>query len=111
MATTLFQKMKKALKSGELDSDVKGDVVMESLEVISGSPHRVGLGFSGILDAAERVLKLVCQTWQPLVRNSKSEDEFDRKFRTLCINACQAERRNRAMSHPFNPYAIPDRWD
>ena len=106
---TLFQDFQKSLKKGELDKNVKGDVVVKCLEIIGASPYKVGLSSNGIINASKIAFDLICQTWKQLVQGSKNEDEFNKKLEILCINACQKERRNTGfLNLPMGGYIGTD---
>jgi hypothetical protein len=95
MATTLLQKLKDALKDDDLNSDVKGDVLVEIITIIAtNNCCSIGLGYENKLDAAERALKLFLAGWKRLVGQTDSVDALHRKLKVLCLNACQIERRN-----------------
>lgn len=95
MATTLLQKLKDALKDDYLNSDVRGDVLVEIIKIIAtNNCCSMGLGYDSKLDAAERALKLFLAGWKSLVEQTDSVDALHSKLKVLCLNACQIERRN-----------------
>lgn len=94
MQTTLLGKLKNALAEGELNSDVRGDVLVKMLNIITDNDScKLGLGTDQLLDAAEYALKLFLVGWKNFVTNANNEAELHRKLYVLCLNACQIERR------------------
>ena len=117
METTLLQKLKNALADGEINEDVRGDVLAEMVIIIAtNNSCSIGLNFEKKLDAAERALKLFLVGWEKMVSETDNMWDFRRKMTTLCLNACQIERRN-SRGICDAPMGVrmgdnfPDTWD
>ena len=93
--------MKDALATGELDSDVKGDVVFEMFQIVAkNNSCKMGLDRDQWIDAVEYAFRLFLVGWKNIVEKvnnealtSSSSAEFHKKLYVLCLNACQIERR------------------
>lgn len=96
METTLLEKLKKYLAAGELDGDVKGDVVVEMLKIIANDYScYIGLSADNKIDAAEYAFELFLVSWEKMVKETDNWNDLRRKLRLLCLNACQIQRRKR----------------
>lgn len=94
MQTTLLGKLKDALATGELDSDVKGDVVFEMFQIVAkNNSCKMGLDRDQWIDAVEYAFRLFLVGWKNIVEKVNNEAEFHKKLYVLCLNACQIERR------------------
>ncbi len=96
MARSLYQKLLQDLyfKDGELSKGVKEDVVALILDIMTkneGCYQR--LTINDLPDATERAYILFLIGWKNMVRESDNMWDFRRKMTTLCLNACQIERR------------------
>ncbi len=98
METTLLEDLKKALAvGGELDDDIKDDVMFEMLKFIANDDScKDGLGEDQLRDAADYAFNVFLVSWMNIVEKVNNEDEFNNKLKKLCLNACQNERR---MAH------------
>lgn len=100
METTLLQNLKNALADGELNEDLRGDVLFEMLTIIdTNNSCNIRLDYESKLDAAERALKLFLVGWKKMVREADNMWDLRRKMTKLCLNACQIERRNSCGIH------------
>ena len=115
MATTLLQKLKDALNDGELNGDVKGNVLVEMLKIIADNRCcSVGLGLDDKLDAADRALKLFLAELKSIAEKTDTMDALHRMLEVLCINACQIERRKTIHGVPMGVRMgdnFPDTWE
>ena len=119
MARSLYQKLLKDLhyNDGELSKGVKEEVVALILDIMARNEScNQRLTINDVPNAAERAYTLFLIGWKRMVRESDNMWDFRRKMTTLCLNACQIERR-RTIGVYDAPMGVrmgdnfPDTWE
>lgn len=82
--------MKKALAVGELDSDLKDDVMFEMLKFIANDDCcKNELEEDQLRDAADYAFNVFLVSWRNIVKKVNNEDEFYGRLKNICLSACQ----------------------
>ena len=112
MARSLYQKLLKALYgTGTLSEKLIAEVSLKCLEIISSNDScKVALGSASVEDAVDYAKRLFLIGWKKMVKEASGMVDLRRKLTTLCINACQVQRRRswEPLNLPMGGYVGTD---
>lgn len=112
MARSLYQKLLKALYgTGTLSEKLIAEVSLKCLEIISSNEScKVALGSASVEDAVDYAKRLFLIGWKRMVKEASGMVDLRRKLTTLCINACQVQRRRSCgpLNLPMGGYVGTD---